>query len=220
MTYVHAHFRHESGRKAFIAAAAGQGGQMVLRPDGQWVIVDGLDAYQAGALINGTPVRPCKVAEYRAASADTWSAGDELFWDGTAGELTTSGDGNSYLGTAFDDKLAGQTTAYVTSAHPNDFNSPVNLRVRVTAEQINAGHVLVPTVDGVAPRMIDCAMIAIGGTPRCHHRGHHQYPGDQHCQIGGRRRGWTAAACPAARRCDQRRDPECRCLRRTTLRRY
>ncbi len=41
--------------------------------------------------------------------------------------------------------------------------NPEVLRVRATAAQVNAGLELLPALAGYAYRMIDCAMIAIGG---------------------------------------------------------
>ncbi len=39
-----------------------------------------------------------------------------------------------------------------------------NARVRATAAQVNAGHTVLPAIPGYKYRMIDCTLIAAGGT--------------------------------------------------------
>lgn len=107
---------HENGDYPFVLSAAASPGDIVVRPSGTQAVLHGLRAFVSGERVNATPLIPTKTAIVTAASATTWSAGDQLWWDATgAGEaVTTSNSGaNKHLGRAIDAKVAGETLKHV-----------------------------------------------------------------------------------------------------------
>jgi predicted RecA/RadA family phage recombinase len=115
MSFLHGTIRYADGRIPFAAPAAVKPGEVVARPDGILVIVDGFQDFASGDLIDGDPLSPCKIAELAAASGSTWSAGAAIYWNATAKLLTTT-DTHVPLGVATKAKTAGQVTGLVTIA--------------------------------------------------------------------------------------------------------
>lgn len=154
--------RHQDGRFGFTATAALEPGDVLVRPDGRLAIMDGLYGCAIGDLIDPDPIFPTPVCEFAALSTDTWLAGQTLYWNATDTRLTTTRGANRRVGRAVRAKTSGQTTAYVAVDH-EDITAPVNIRVRATIAEVNAGLTLLPAVPGIAYRLIDASMIAIGG---------------------------------------------------------
>lgn len=115
MSFLHGTVRYPNGRIPFAASAAVSPGEVVVRPDGMLVVVDGLQDFASGDLIDGDPLSPCKIVELAADSAATWSAGAALYWNTTNDEIGTD-DEDTPVGVATTAKTSGQTTALVTTA--------------------------------------------------------------------------------------------------------
>lgn len=104
---------YEDGRYPFAAGAAQQPGDVIIRPDGTLAIYDGLDGCASGDLISPQPLHPTLIGEFKAVSANTWSAGAILYWDATNKVLTTTASTNKRVGLAIAAKTSGQTSALV-----------------------------------------------------------------------------------------------------------
>jgi len=88
----------------------------------------GSDVDSGGVIVCGVTIRVAAVDIANAASGaaytrgvftlaakstDTWSDGDQLYWDSTNAELTTTASGNTKAGTAVGAKAATVTTSNV-----------------------------------------------------------------------------------------------------------
>lgn len=101
--------RHD-GRYSFIAGAAANPGDVIVRPDGTLSILDGLESIASGQLISPEPLIPTNIVEFDAPSASTWSAGALIYWDNAAKVITTTSAGNTLVGRAIRAKTNGQLT--------------------------------------------------------------------------------------------------------------
>jgi predicted RecA/RadA family phage recombinase len=82
----------------------------VFHADGRAGVITALEG-----VLEGKPFRAQTSGRYKiaATTADTWSAGDDVFWDADTSKLTDDGDGNAFVGTAEAAKTNGQTTNIV-----------------------------------------------------------------------------------------------------------
>lgn len=104
---------HTDGRYPFAAAAAQKPGDVIVRSDGTLAIYDGFEGCAIGDRIQPQPIHPTLIAECRAVSGNTWSAGAILYWDASAKTVTTTASTNKRVGLSINAKTAGQTTALV-----------------------------------------------------------------------------------------------------------
>jgi len=153
---------YADGRFPYNAAAAHEPGDVIVRPDGSLAILDGFEGCASGERIAPEPIRATKVLEMAAASAATWGAGAVLYWNASLEQVTTTRGSNKVVGTAVAAKTSGQTVALVNAA-PDVGTAPINIRQRFTTAEVNAGATIVPAEAGVAYRLVDVALIAIGG---------------------------------------------------------
>lgn len=109
--------RYEDGRFPYDAAAEIVPGEVVARPDGSLAVYDGLDKAVTGDRINPAPLQPAPILEVVAASADTWAAGADLYWDATANEVTTTATSNVWLGRSVTAKTAGMTSILINPSN-------------------------------------------------------------------------------------------------------
>jgi hypothetical protein len=105
--------RYEDGRFPYDAAAEIVPGEVVARPDGSLAVYDGLDKAVSGDPINPAPLQPAPIIEVVADTADTWSAGTDLYWDATANDVTTTATNNVWLGRSVTDKTAGMVSILI-----------------------------------------------------------------------------------------------------------
>lgn len=98
------------GRYSFIAGAAYNPGDIIVRPDATLAILDGLESTISGQLISPEPLVPSNILVIDAPSASTWSAGASVYWDNTNKVFTATSSGNTYAGKAIVAKTNGQLT--------------------------------------------------------------------------------------------------------------
>lgn len=106
--------------------------------------------------------------EFPCASGTTASLGNAAWWDSANSLVVTSRPAaGHYLGRFAKAKTSGQTVAIidinVQDVPGTDLGIVRSLRRRCTTAEINAGVTLLPAKAGTKYRMVDAAMIAIGG---------------------------------------------------------
>lgn len=100
----------EDGRYSYPATAVHVPGEVVTRPSGTLAIYDGLNSCAIGQVISPQPLHPRPSAVVAAATAGTWSAGAQVYWDAADNEINNSASGNTLVGRAIEAKTNGQTT--------------------------------------------------------------------------------------------------------------
>lgn len=154
---------YECGNFPFAAVAAYSPGDVIQRPDGSLAVLQGLEGCAIGERIMPDPIRESKIVEFPAASGDTWSAGQKLYWDATAQTVVTVQGANKYVGLSVAAKTSGQLVSLVNVVDVDNVNTPISIRTRVSIADINAGATLVPAEAGIKYRLLDASAIAIGG---------------------------------------------------------
>lgn len=101
------------GRFEYTAGANLTPGQVVLRPDGSPAVLDGLDTVPSGALVSPMPLKRSVIMELDANSADTFSAGADVYVVIATGLATATASGNTLVGKAIRAKTNGQTVVLV-----------------------------------------------------------------------------------------------------------
>ena len=104
--------RYPDGRIPFIAGAAYNPGDIMLRPDGSLAVLDGLEPTANGQLISPNPLRN-KIVEVDSLSASTFAVGDVVYWDAAAKVGTATASGNTNMGKAIRAKTSGQLSVFV-----------------------------------------------------------------------------------------------------------
>lgn len=116
--------------------------------------------------VSGDPnqLKTTGVFELTKAASQAWAIGDPIYWDIANAAATTDASAGPRIGQAANvvDNAAGSTLGYVrldgiraSGVH--------HIRKRFTTAQVNAGATLLPAIPGARYRMIDAALIAIGG---------------------------------------------------------
>lgn len=159
---------YADGRYPYAAAAAYEPGDVIVRPDGTLAFFDGFEGCASGDRINPEPIAPSKVVQLPADTADTWAAGTLLFWSAADEEVTATPGANKVVGVAVAAKTSGQLTALVNVLVIPRLGHPINIRTRFTIAQVNAGATIVAAEAGIKYRMINAAMIAVGGAAAAH----------------------------------------------------
>lgn len=137
-------------------------GQLVNHAGRTW-IYQGLKNALEGQMVS--LLRGIVVEVDKATSSDVFNVGDRVGYDISALSAVLAGNVNQdYLiyGTVREAAVSGRTTVKVAL---DDSGEPTvnHIRRRFTVAEINAGATLLPAIAGRSYRMIDSAMIAIGG---------------------------------------------------------
>lgn len=104
---------HLDGRYVYPAPAVYTPGQVVVRPCGTLAVFDGLQSNTSGQPISPQPLRPTLICDVSKKSADTFSAGDNVYYDVAEQEATSTSESNTYLGKATRDYAGGTTVMEV-----------------------------------------------------------------------------------------------------------
>ncbi len=104
------------------------------------------------------------VFELTKAASQAWAIGDPIHWDIANALASTDPTVGPRVGSAANvvDNAVGSTLGYVR-LDTSRISGVYHIRKRFTTAQINAGATLLPAIPGVRYRMLDAAMIAIGG---------------------------------------------------------
>lgn len=147
----------------FIAAAALSPGQVHKLPDGRAGIVCGNAPVASGARYSAYVGGDFELA---IDTATTLSAGQEAQWDEGDNEVVAAGGvGDFRIGLVKEAKTSGQLWVRVAlNAEALEIGDKVyHIRKRFTVAEVNAGATLLAAEANVKYRMVDAAMIAVGG---------------------------------------------------------
>lgn len=119
-----AQFLNAAGEVEFTAGAALASGQMIQMDDGKAAVVGGLEGFSSGDKATAYTTGTYRVVS---ASATTFSAGDEVWWDSSADlAITTPGEAADwYVGTALKAKASGDLSVDVEMNAPPNFKNGV-----------------------------------------------------------------------------------------------
>lgn len=101
---------YPDGRYSYPATAVHAPGEIVTRPSGTLAIYDGINSCAVGQVISPQPLHPRPSGVFKAASAGTWAAGAQVYWDAADNEINNSATDNTLVGRAIEAKTSGQTT--------------------------------------------------------------------------------------------------------------
>lgn len=146
----------------FIAAAALSPGQVHKLPDGRAGIVCGNAPVASGARYSAYVGGDFELA---IDTATTMSAGQEAQWDEGDNEVVAAGGvGDFRIGIVKVTKTSETLVRVALNAEALEIGDKVfQIRQRFTIAQINAGATLLAAEANVKYRMVDAAMIAVGG---------------------------------------------------------
>lgn len=144
MATLEAYYSHEGTSLDYTPASAVTAGTITQFGDGS----AGVPANDIAASVQGSRTKR-GVFKVASASATTFSEGEEVWWDDSAGaavakSASLDGDADFYLGLAAEAKASGPTYVYVElNAHRPPFD-PIVYEFDCEAGTLNEAHVLVP----------------------------------------------------------------------------
>lgn len=147
----------------FIAAAALSPGQVVKLPDGRAGVVCANSPVASGSRYSAYTAGDF---EFAVDTATTLSVGQEAQWDEGDNEVVAAGGvGDFRIGLVKEAKTSGQVWVRIDlNAEALEIGDKTyHIRKRFTIAQINAGATLLAAEANVKYRMVDAAMIAVGG---------------------------------------------------------
>lgn len=116
-----ARVQYDFGRYPFAASGTLEPGDLVVRPDGSLAVYDNMENAVSGDLVEAEPIDFGKIIEADATSAETWAAGDDIFWNASTKKMSNVAGAGKRVGKAVAIKASGVTKGRVnTSAPGND----------------------------------------------------------------------------------------------------
>lgn len=105
------------------------------------------------------------VFELPKTGSQAWAEGQKIYWDNANARADSDSSVGPFIGcaTAAVANGAGDTTGTVCLLGCAPSSDVFHVRKRLTVAQVNAGATLVPAVPGRKPRLLDAAVISIGG---------------------------------------------------------
>jgi predicted RecA/RadA family phage recombinase len=156
---------HPAGERVVTASKAYISGEPLKLTDGRTAVYAALRSAASGERM---AVQTDGVYKFPCATGVTFSVGATVHWDIANRTVVASPvTGSTFeLGTAVVAKTSGQLSCQVDISPDSQVigNGVVHhVRTRFTVAQINAGANLLPAVPGARYRLVDAAMIAVGG---------------------------------------------------------
>jgi predicted RecA/RadA family phage recombinase len=111
------------------------------------------------------------VHSYTKTASQAWSAGQAIFWNTSTSKFDSGPSTGPFVGVAVEAVAggAGDTTGIVkigyaaAAAAASGASGALHIRKRFTTAEVNAGATILPAVAGIKYRMLDAALIAVGG---------------------------------------------------------
>ena len=111
------------------------------------------------------------VHAYTKTASQAWTAGQAIYWNTSTAKFDNSPSTGPFVGVAVEAVAggAGDTTGKVkigytsAAAAAAGASGALHIRSRFTVAQVNAGATILPAVAGIKYRMLDAALIAVGG---------------------------------------------------------
>jgi predicted RecA/RadA family phage recombinase len=111
------------------------------------------------------------VHSYTKTASQAWVQGQAIYWNTTTAAFSSDPSTGPYVGVAVEAVAggAGDTTGKVkigfaaAAAAASGAAGALHIRKRFTIAEVNAGATILPAVAGIKYRMLDAALIAVGG---------------------------------------------------------